>query len=383
MFFDPQQIARVDASMDFLNLDSPIAGGQHEVLNLANRTVKRKRTRKRSFEDMQDSDDSGESLPNSTPTKRRKSAEGFFVDKPRDFIYVTPKPDSIRHEETVELRPEGTSTRTKPKKRKADVFLFDFYLPVFKTPGSERNQPIEAFSLDDDVEEDNELVPNNPLKTPFVEEDTLNLDMDNSNDGHEFLRKQSEVLPKTQFEKDFASLASSLNFKKGRFENVKSISCQEVRDLLVEGQHHNLVILDCRFEYEFFGGHLQGATRCAEREAVEKVFKKYEHQRDVKFILHCELSVCRAPRAANYLACLFDRYVGRQPELLVMQGGFSRFWKLFHNDELSNKIFGISGYVREDSQLLQCRTCRRNANKGWSKVLVRSCEVDEGSIEIC
>jgi len=333
---------------------------------------------------MQDlSDDSGESLPNSTPTKRRKSAEGFFCDKPRDFIFVTPKPDSIRSEESAELRPEGSSLRLKPKKRKADVFLFDFDLKNFKTPCGDRDQPIEAFSLDEDVEDDNELVPNNPLITPFEDVETLNLDMDNSNDGHEFLRKQSEVLPKTRFEKDFASLASSLNFKKGRFENVKWISCQEVRDMLMGNEQQSAVILDCRFEYEFFGGNLRGATRCAEREAVEKVFKKYEHRTDVKFILHCELSVCRAPRAADYLACLFDRYVGRQPELLIMKGGYSRFWKLFQSDECLHKIFGIHGYVKEDSQLLQCRTFRRNANSGWSKVLVRSCEVDEGSIEIC
>ena len=74
-------------------------------------------------------------------------------------------------------------------------------------------------------------------------------------EGHEFLRKQKEVPPQTRFEKDFASIASNLNFKRGRFENVKQISCQEVRDILVEETTNPFVILDCRFDYEFFGKH--------------------------------------------------------------------------------------------------------------------------------
>lgn len=364
--------------MEVLNLDSPVLFSSPAFIHMDTALPRKRRSRKRSFNEMNDSDESSRSR-SLTPTKRRKSAEGCIInDKPRDFIYVTPKPDSIRHDESEELRPEGNTA--KPKKRKADVFLFDFDMENFQTRG-DFDFPLE-FNLDEDVEEDNELVPNNPLKTPF-EEDLfeLNLDMDNSNDGHEFLRKQSEVLPETRFEKDFASLASSLNFNRGKFESVKTITCQEVRDLLIEGSEDH-IILDCRFDYEFFGGHIRGATRCTKREDVEKLFNKYEHVRDIKFILHCELSVCRAPRAGDYLACLFDRYVGRQPSFLIMKGGYARFWKLFQKDEGRQKIFGIHGYMKEDSLLLQCRTARRTANKGWDKVLIKDCE-DDDCIQIC
>jgi len=371
--------------MEVLNLDSPVVFSSSPAffsIKTNEPRKRRSRNRKRSFSDMEDSEDSERSR-SQTPTKRRKSAEGYICDKPRDYIYATPKPDSIhRYEEdsvTEELCPEGKST--KPRKRKADVFLFDFGLD-FKTPCSDRERPIEPFSLDEDVEEDNELVPNNPLKTPF-EEDLFDLnmwlDMDNSNEGHEFLRKQKEVPPQTRFEKDFASIASNLNFKRGRFENVKQISCQEVRDILVEETTNPFVILDCRFDYEFFGGHLRGAVKCPTRTSIEEIFEQYEHVENVKFILHCELSVCRAPRAADYLACLFDRYVGRKPTFYIMNGGYSRFWKLFQNDD--KKIFGIYGYEREDSHLISRNNCRSRANTGWNKVLLTEC--DDECIQIC
>lgn len=343
------------------------------------RPPKKRRSRKRSFTEMNDSDESESSRSSShTPTKRRKSVEGYICDKPRDFVYITPKADSIRHDESADLQPEGRLT--KPRRRKADVFLFDFDPHNFQTP---HDRPIEAFNLDEDVAEDNELVPNNPLKTPFQEDLChLNLDMDNSNDGHEFLQKQPEV-PKTRFERDFSSLASSLNIQRGRFENVKPIRCQEVRDILTE-ETHNFVILDCRFDYEYFGGHLRGAIKCEKREDIEKIFTKYEHTEGVKFILHCELSICRAPRAADYLACLFERYVGRQPLFHIMTGGYARFWKSFKNDSQRSKIFDIHGYVKEDAHLLKCRTARRIANEGWKALLNLECSVDDSEcIEIC
>jgi len=378
--------------MEVLNLDSPVVFSSPAFFSIQTNEPRKRRSRKRSFSDMEDSDDSERSR-SQTPTKRRKSAEGYVIDKPRDYIYATPKPDTIhRYEDSEELRPEGKST--KPRKRKADFHckenfesnkenqdVIDFGLD-FKTPCGDRDRPIEPFSLDEDVEEDNELVPNNPLKTPF-EEDLFDLnmwlDMDNSNEGHEFLRKQKEVLPQTRFEKDFASIASNLNFKRGRFENVKQISCQEVRDILMEETTKDYVVLDCRFDYEFFGGHLRGAVKCPTRQSIEDIFDKYEHVEKVKFILHCELSVCRAPRAADYLACLFDRYVGRKPMFYIMNGGYSRFWKLFQNDD--KKIFGICGYEREDSHLISRSVSRSRANEGWNKVLLTEC--NDECIEIC
>jgi len=117
--------------MEVLNLDSPVVFSSPAFFSIQTNEPRKRRSRKRSFSDMEDSDDSERSR-SQTPTKRRKSAEGYICDKPKDYIYATPKPDTIhRYEDSEELRPEGKST--KPRKRKADVFLFGTIFSTFCT----------------------------------------------------------------------------------------------------------------------------------------------------------------------------------------------------------------------------------------------------------
>ena len=68
-------------------------------------------------------------------------------------------------------------------------------------------------------------------------------------------------------------------------------------------QYDSLYILDCRFGYEFNGGHIQGAHHIVyEDQMKELLFSPIITSRTL-IILHCEFSEQRGP--AMYFICIF------------------------------------------------------------------------------
>lgn len=63
----------------------------------------------------------------------------------------------------------------------------------------------------------------------------------------------------------------------------------------------DILIVDCRFEYEFEGGHIDGAVNFNDKELLsEKLFKGLAG-RSTLLVLHCEYSAHRAP--IMYVLC--------------------------------------------------------------------------------
>lgn len=63
--------------------------------------------------------------------------------------------------------------------------------------------------------------------------------------------------------------------------------------------YDNKYIIDCRFEYEYNGGHIDGAINYCEKEKLsERLFGADAPSDTAKtlVILHCEFSAHRAPR---------------------------------------------------------------------------------------
>ena len=79
---------------------------------------------------------------------------------------------------------------------------------------------------------------------------------------------------------------------------------------VLDGQYAHLynqhLIVDCRFPYEFEGGHIAGAVNVNTWEALESFFLEQPRQGRVVVIFHCEYSAHRAPRlfAPQYLNLL-------------------------------------------------------------------------------
>ncbi len=70
---------------------------------------------------------------------------------------------------------------------------------------------------------------------------------------------------------------------------------------LIDGGFSNVIdeqfIIDCRFPYEYNGGHIDGAINVNSMEELEKMF--FENpisDKRIAIIFHCEFSSHRAPR---------------------------------------------------------------------------------------
>ncbi|KAF2858870.1 hypothetical protein K470DRAFT_220239 [Piedraia hortae CBS 480.64] len=100
-------------------------------------------------------------------------------------------------------------------------------------------------------------------------------------------------------------------------------------------QYDDVKVVDCRFEYEYQGGHIQGATNFNDKlELTNELFRSIEPRPRTLLIFHCEYSVHRAPLMAKFIRS-HDRNVNAAnyprltyPEMYILDGGYSGFYKM-------------------------------------------------------
>lgn len=94
------------------------------------------------------------------------------------------------------------------------------------------------------------------------------------------------------------------------------------------------VLVDCRFEHEYSGGHIVTAASIMSVQGIATLFRKHVAEKTASstaFIFYCEYSSVRAPRLA---ACMRneDRRHSVYPSLLfpnvyVLEGGYKQFFR--------------------------------------------------------
>lgn len=147
------------------------------------------------------------------------------------------------------------------------------------------------------------------------------------------------------------------------------IDCKTLSDVL-DGQYSHIfdetMIIDCRFEYEYEGGHIDGAVNHCEREALaDKLFDPYtdysSHKKTL-LVFHCEYSELRAPRMAEFIRSR-DRAVNEDnyprltyPEVYVLHGGYSSFYESY-----KSRCFP-QNYLRMESEEHE-RACEAGLHK--------------------
>ncbi|KAJ5102664.1 hypothetical protein N7532_003193 [Penicillium argentinense] len=105
----------------------------------------------------------------------------------------------------------------------------------------------------------------------------------------------------------------------------------EVLDGKYNDKFDNIMIVDCRFEYEYDGGHINGAINYNDKDALAgELFTAPKAH--TALILHCEYSAHRAPIMAKYIrhhdrAVNVDTYPHlTYPDMYILDGGYSSFF---------------------------------------------------------
>jgi hypothetical protein len=112
---------------------------------------------------------------------------------------------------------------------------------------------------------------------------------------------------------------------------------------LVQGEYNDLydriIIIDCRFEYEYLGGHIKGALNFPKEDEVDKYFIKdneyHKFAEKLCLVFHCEFSSHRGPKSYKRIRSS-DRKINEcnypylyYPEMYLLEGGYKQFFKDF------------------------------------------------------
>jgi rhodanese-related sulfurtransferase len=110
---------------------------------------------------------------------------------------------------------------------------------------------------------------------------------------------------------------------------------------LMKGEYRHIFqeyfIIDCRFPYEYEGGHIKGALNLTEDEVHERFIKSPITDRKVCIIFHCEFSSKRAPQSYRALresdrkANFVDYPKLYYPEIYYIHGGYKQFYETYES----------------------------------------------------
>ncbi|XP_058687496.1 M-phase inducer phosphatase 1 isoform X2 [Poecile atricapillus] len=123
----------------------------------------------------------------------------------------------------------------------------------------------------------------------------------------------------------------------GKHQDLKYIDSEMMVSVLTgkfESFIKQFVIIDCRYPYEYEGGHIKGAINLHMEEEVENFLLKKPIQpsenKRVIVVFHCEFSSERGPRMCRFVReqdRLSNEYPNlHYPELYVLKGGYKDFF---------------------------------------------------------
>uniref|UniRef100_A0A2A4J0D0 protein-tyrosine-phosphatase n=1 Tax=Heliothis virescens TaxID=7102 RepID=A0A2A4J0D0_HELVI len=137
----------------------------------------------------------------------------------------------------------------------------------------------------------------------------------------------------------------ALPLEAGDHADLRSISCDTLAQL-IRGEYRHLIddfqIIDCRYPYEFEGGHIVDAVNYYTHAHIEALLDRPANTTDATdspsgktgrsiLVFHCEFSLERGPKLSRYLRAT-DRnrhrshYPAlRHPETYLLRGGYSAF----------------------------------------------------------
>ncbi|XP_064340391.1 M-phase inducer phosphatase 3 isoform X5 [Camelus dromedarius] len=158
----------------------------------------------------------------------------------------------------------------------------------------------------------------------------------------------------------------------GRHQDLKYINPETVAALLsgkFQGLIEKFYVIDCRYPYEYLGGHIQGAINLYSQEELYKFFLKkpivpLDNQKRIIIVFHCEFSSERGPRMCRSLRAE-DRALNRYPalyypELYILKGGYRDFFPEYM-ELCEPQSYCPMHHQDHKAELLRCRS----QSKAW------------------
>jgi hypothetical protein len=186
----------------------------------------------------------------SPPQERRPGSNGsLFGSKPKSFNLGSSAMSRTNGSPLAAIRkPTGPPSRSRPSK-------FRRSLSMFEHPGDVVN-----------AKQEEELYQPSGLQSVMDIDDAPTLKLPH------FTTAEPESLPR-----------------------ITHSTLVDVLDGMYDQCYDNKVVIDCRFEYEYNGGHIEGALNFCDKEALaERLFQTQSSEKTL-LILHCEYSAHRAP----------------------------------------------------------------------------------------
>lgn len=163
--------------------------------------------------------------------------------------------------------------------------------------------------------------------------------------------------------------ASLISTFKVSNDSIPRIDETELKKI-IDGVHADLfdeyIIIDCRFPYEFEGGHIVNAINIASQSDLEEHFivnhSLEAGNRRRLLIFHCEYSIFRGPNMAGHLRKTDRIYNSERypyliyPDIVVLEGGYKRFF-----DNCKQYCFPQSYVEMKDNK--HKRTCEVEMSK--------------------
>ncbi|KAG9233563.1 hypothetical protein BJ875DRAFT_485005 [Amylocarpus encephaloides] len=126
-------------------------------------------------------------------------------------------------------------------------------------------------------------------------------------------------------------------FQEGQPDSIPRITKDtllEILDGTFDAEYDQRMVIDCRFEYEFEGGHIDGAVNYNDKELLTGQLFEAALPGNTLLVFHCEYSAHRAPIMARHVRKQ-DRTANAEhypkltyPEVYILDGGYSNFFSL-------------------------------------------------------
>lgn len=192
--------------------------------------------------------------------------------------------------------------------------------------------------------------------------------------GSVFDDKVTQDLPSADTTVGYVCEKQTLQTIPGHHSDLKYISPKTLESIIETKSEKNVVIVDCRYPYEYNGGHINGALNLYSREAIHDHFIKQSLQyckttEPTIIVFHCEFSSERGPKMCRFLREQ-DRQVHADcypklyyPEIYVLHGGYKAFYEETFTNHCQPKSYRSMFHKEYKTEMKQYR----QQTKTWGR----------------